>query len=248
MNAGRCVALTRLELAARLRSRSALAAMVAVSAIAALCGWGCATGRMTVDGARELLPWGYVLGLGCVYRSGLGEDRARSFHEFLVPAFVDAGTYVTARVATAFASLVCFSAAAFVVTLAAFPGRVEIAAWEVLVPGAIGLGVLPALLLAEVGLRTRFPLVAVGVLGLVMVAAAAASPAGANLFAATGLLDLRYPDLGTLWPLAARLALVEPAALLAVGAAVAVDVRPRLGSGAVRPRRGLSASHAPSSE
>lgn len=220
-------ALTAFELRRRWSGPGSTASLAAVAVAAPLLGWWVADGHLLTPDAGRL--WGYVqvAVLSLVYRFDLAHDMDRGVADLLAPNLVPVPGLLAARVASAIAALLAFLLVSGL-ALAAAPGLdLRFAAWSTGACALVALGCAPAVLLAELCLRTRLPVLAVALLALagLLSAAGLGLPPESPVF--RGLQVLGSGSFAALGALAARLLPWSAALTLALLPVAARHWRPR---------------------
>lgn len=216
MSFGGWLGAVRFELARRARERASRAALACLLLTIAACGWGLATGRLDAPGVRELVPVGYLLSLSFILRLGTAPDVELGFAEVLVPGLMSPAEWLAARLAVALLTIVATALVAGLGMTLAFAGDARLAAWQCGLCTLLALAALPWVVLLELGLRTRTPLLGVLVLGSLGLGAVAGTSAGPEILAGLGLVGITYPHAATLAPLALRVIGCVPLSLLLV--------------------------------
>jgi len=220
-------ALTEFELRRRWNGPGSAASLAAVAVAAPLLGWWVAAGHLLPHDAGRL--WGYVQvsALSLVYRFDLAHDMDRGVADLLAPNLVPVPALLTARVASAVVAVVVFLLLSGF-ALAAAPGLdLRFAAWSTGACALVALACAPAVLLAELCLRTRLPVLAVALLALVGLLSAAGLGLPPESAVFQGLQALGSGSFTALGTLAVRILPWSAAGILALLPLAARHWRPR---------------------
>ena len=199
--------------------------LVAVGSLAA--GWGVQAGHLFVPDAVDLDGYLYLVALVLVFRFDLAHDMDLGFADVMAPGLVGVDAFLGARLAAGVASVAQFALpAAFLTTLA--PGLdVRFALWTGSLWVLLALSAAPAVLLAELWLRTRLPVLAVAGLALLLLLAAAGMGAVEGILRVLGTRWIAYGSFPSLAPLARRAGLVGMGGLVILAPLVRRHWSPR---------------------
>lgn len=201
------------ELQRRCSGGRLLAALVLVTAVSLALGWGVEAGHLRLTDAVELYGYLYVVALALVFRFDLAHDMDRGFADLLAPNLLSPGAFVGSRILAGLLGVLQFALPAVLLTALAPGLDLRFAAWCGALWTTTALLAAPAVLLAELWLRTRLPVLAVALLALILllVGAGVGSPEAMGRLA--GIRWVAYGSFGSLAPLAGRALLVGVAGL-----------------------------------
>ncbi|MEJ2184636.1 MAG: hypothetical protein P8Z36_01725 [Gemmatimonadota bacterium] len=165
--------------------------------------------------ALELYDYVYLVVIALVFRFDIAHDIDLGFADFLAPNFVDLGTYIRARLVVGLLALVQFGLVAVVLTGLAPAFTTHYAAWATAHWLLLALLFAPFVALAELWLRTRLPVLAVGLMLAILVSAVMGAGHLDVVPALLGTGQLVQGSFTSLAGLAWRAALVGLAGLMA---------------------------------
>lgn len=176
--------LVRFELRRRWHAGRLPVALVLLGACSVAVGLARVAGHLLLDDAVRL--WGYaqLVSLALVYRFDLAHDMDHGFADAVAPNLVAVPPFIVGRLAAGFGALACFSAAAALVTWMAPGLDLRFALWNSVLWFLVATAAAPPVLLAEIWLRTRVPVLAV----VLLAGIAALSAAGVGALPQVGRL------------------------------------------------------------
>lgn len=221
------IPLLAFELSRRLRSDRLRLALALTAAGTLALGWGLAAGHLRPGDARRLCGYLHFVGLGLVYRFDLAHDMDRGFADLVAPGLLPVRTFLLARLMAGVGALGQFLAAAAVLTAMAPGLHLRFAAWHGVLWFLLALLASPWVLLSELWLRTRLPLLPVAMLATAAVLAAAGTGAVPALSRMAGTATVWPGSFASLEGLAWRAALLGTGGVAAVGCIAARHWSPR---------------------
>ncbi|HEX7049691.1 MAG TPA: hypothetical protein VF188_05715 [Longimicrobiales bacterium] len=201
----RTVAVARFELRRLLRSRSTLIAIACFLMVLAAGHWSYWASMPPRAADDRLFGYAYIGAMILSLRLGLAADRDLGLDAFLVRNFVAPVEYLAGKVLAVAVQLVGFGVLAFVAALALSAGEWEYATWYVLLFTLVAWLFLPGVLLAELVVRTRYPVAAV-VVGFVIALAIGEAFSDVLVWVSALGLDVERFAYATLEPLVWRCA------------------------------------------
>lgn len=202
-------------------------ALVLVAAGSVAAGWGVSAGHLALSDATDLYGYLYLVSLVLVFRFDLAHDMDRGFADVMAPGLVGVRSFVAARMAAGVAGLAQFALPAAVLTALAPGLDLRFAAWTGGLWVLLALSAAPAVLLAELWLRTRLPVLAVAVLGIILILSAAGMGAFDGVSGVLGTRWLAYGSFPSLAPLAWRAGVVGMGGLVVLAPVVRRHWSPR---------------------
>lgn len=218
MRTGALLSLLAFELRRRGAGGRLPVALVLAGATSPALGWGVDAGHLRLAEAAELYGYLYVVALALVFRFDVAHDADRGFADLMAPNLVSPGRFIGSRLLAGLLGVLQFALPAALLTGMAPGLDMRFAAWCGALGVIVALLAAPAILLAELWLRTRLPVLAVALGGLVLLMAAAGLGGPESMGDLTGIRWVAFGSFASLEPLAWR--------ALAVGA---------LGLGALAP-------------
>lgn len=161
------------------------------------------THRMGAADAAELADVAFLIALSAVMRLDLGTDRDQGYTEFLTPCFVPPGLLYLSRLLAVILAVAGFAALAMPLVMAA-AGSIGLGAWHVALWTAVAVALLPAVVLVELAVPTRAPLIAALLFVFTGLTALAMSPLSTHVLAELGLVGLKAGQFADLRPVALR--------------------------------------------
>jgi hypothetical protein len=201
---------------------------LAVTAAGALAlGWGLTAGHLLPEDARRLYGYLHFLGLALVYRFDLAHDMDRGFADLVAPGLLPVRAFLVVRLVAGIGALVQFLAAAAILTAVAPGLYLRFAAWHATLWLLVAFLAAPWVLLSELWLRTRLPLLPVAMLAVAALLAAAGSGAVPALSRLAGTAAVWPGSFASLEGLAWRAIPLGAGGLTAVGLVAARHWSPR---------------------
>lgn len=181
-------------------ARIAVVAFVVLLAIGHGVYWSALPPRAADD---RMFGWAYLTAMFALLRFGLAEDRTRGFDEFLVINLVTPARYVAGKLLAAVTTIAAFAAGAFVLAYALGGADWEYAAWYTTLFTLVAWVYLPAVLIVELAIATRYPAAFVFVAFAAGLTIARAFTGTESIVAALGF-DVERFAYASLGPLARR--------------------------------------------
>lgn len=241
MTARSVASLARFELRRRWDSGRLPVALVLVAGCSLALGMAKEAGHLRLPDTVRLYGYVQLVTLALVYRFDLAHDMDHGFADVLAPNLVEAGPFVLGRITGGLAALAQFSTAGALV-VALVPGLdLRFAVWTGLLWLLAALAAAPLVLLCELWLHTRLPVLAVTVLTGIAALAVAGMGEFPWLGRLLGTQRVSYGSFASLGSLALRGTIVAAAGLTALYPLVARHWAPGLSAASSRrdpPARG----------
>src|SRR5690606_7631714 len=155
--AGRVRALAAVELRRMMRAPGTLVGVVGFLILLAVGHWSYWTTLPPRPEDDRLFVWAYIVAMCGMLRFGLAEDRELAIDEYLVPNLISPLRYALSKLLATTAMLGVFGAGAFACAAAASAADLQYAAWYTVLMTLVVWMLLPALLLVEICIDTRYP-------------------------------------------------------------------------------------------
>jgi hypothetical protein len=202
---GRVRALVGVELRRIARAPGTAVGVVGFLVLLAVGHWSYWTTLPPRPEDDHLFVWAYIIAMCGMLRFGFAEDRELDLDEYLVTNLVSPLRYVLSKLLAVAAMLGVFGAGAFACAAAASAGDLQYAAWYTVLMTLVTWMSLPALLLIELAIDSRYPAI------FVLMAFAATLVAGRLVFGSLVIvealgLDIERYAYASLAPLAVRAA------------------------------------------
>lgn len=195
------------ELRRRLHGPRFRIAILLIALASLALGFAVRPGWLSFRGAASLYRYVYLVALALVYRFDISHDVDRGFADFMAPNLVPAGRYVALRFLVGLAALVQFAILAAVLTALAPRFDLRFALWMAAFWLLLATTFAPAIVLAELWLGTRLPVLAVTVLTVVAIIVGATT-GNLAVFQILGLEGAVFGAFGSLDGLVLRAAVI----------------------------------------